>query len=226
MPYKKRTYKKKRYNRKSKRSMVKTIARVVRQINPPEHKYTVGNFFTNITDVANIYELVNWPIQGTEGYADDQNLTDTNGASRIGNQITVKNIQWKWTISIGDSLNYVRVILIQFMDNNILAGPLAGDIIADINNLPWIQPLNPLNRQRIRVLYDKTFNLQSGGVETITRTINVRPPLKTIRFTSNATAAYPAEIIKGKLYYLLVSDSSAIPHPKWQNTTRLCFTDA
>lgn len=217
--YKKRTYPLSQTQKRQVRSIVK-------RVNPPELKYTVGTFNTTISNVATIYELVNYPIQGVEGYADEQNLDSTNGASRIGNQITIKNIQWRWTITIGDAINYVRVILFQFMDSTTIVTPLPGDVICDVANNPWIQPINPLNRQKIRILFDKTYHLQSGGQETVTRKLNIKPPTKDIRFATNITAGFAAEVIKGKLFYLLVSDSGAIAHPSWQNTVRLCFTDS
>lgn len=224
-----RVYRKRRPKRTRKtykRSMVKTIARVVRRINPPELKYTCSYYYDNITTSPQIFELVNWPVQGVEGYNSDQNFNDINGAGRIGNQISVKNIQWRFTISPGDNTNFIRVIMFQFMDNSTVTVPIVGDILCNYGNSPWLQPINVLNRQKIKILFDKTYHIQTGGLSTITRTMNIKPPIKSIRFTRDTTAGFPAEIIKGKLYYLLVSDSGTIPHPGWINTTRLCFTDA
>lgn len=235
MPYK--TYNRKRFMKnRSKFSMKfrplnmkqkRQVKSIVKRVNPPELKYNVGNFGPQgVSNVPAIYELVEWPDQGTAGYTSDQLLDNTTGAQRIGNMIYVKNIQWRFTITLGDTINYIRVILFQFMDTTTLVTPIPGDVICDPTNNGFLQPINPLNRQKLRILYDKLFHLQSGGLETITKKINIKPLVKNIKFIGNTTAGYGADIIKGKLYYLLVSDSGVIPHPAWINTHRLCFTDA
>lgn len=230
MPYKRRTFKKRRTFRKKgmplnvkQKRQVRTI---VKRLNPPELKYTVGYFNQGVTNVASINTLVNWPAQGIEGYSSEQLLTNATGAGRIGNMIAVKNIQWRFKISIGDNINYVRVILFQFMDTNVLVTPIAGDVICDPTNSGHLQPINPLTKGKIKVMYDKLFHLQSGGLETIVKKLNIKPKLSNLKFTSNVTNGFGAELIKGNLYYLLISDSGAIPHPFFENTVRLCFTDA
>lgn len=230
--YAKKPFYKKRFT-KSKKSYAlnpkqkRQVRTIVKKANPPELKYNVGQFGPiGVSNVPAIYEFVEWPDQGTGGYISDQLLDSVSGSQRIGNMIAVKNIQWRFTISIGDNINYIRVILFQFMDNTTVVAPVAGDVICDPNNNGHLQPLNPLNRQKIRILYDKLYHLQSGGLETISKKMNIKPPVRNIKFSANTTAGYGAEIIKGKLYYLLVSDSGVVPHPSWTNTHRLCYTDS
>lgn len=223
---KRRDYKNKNKDHVLTESQIKQVTSLVRKVNPPELKYTVGYFQTGVSNVPNIYVLCNWPTQGVEGYGNAQLLDPTNGASRIGNAITIRNIQWKFCINLGDTLNYIRVVLFQFMDNNQVTAPVPGDIICDPLNNGYIQPLNPLNRHKIAVLYDELFHLSSGGLETIVRTMNIKPKSMDIRFTDNTSAGFTADIIKGNLYYLLVSDSGVVPHPLWTNNVRLCFSDS
>lgn len=123
----------------------------------------------------------------------------------------------------GDVVNVVRVIWFTWNEDSTISTPTAADILASTLTSPWDSPLNRPNLQRRRFtpMMDKRYNLSQEGRPQVLFNWTFRGkrlPHKRVTYTGAAVASF-------KIYFLVVSDSNAVPNPTINMSGRLTFTD-
>jgi len=86
------------------------------------------------------------------------------------------------------------------------------------------QPILWTNRTKIRVLYDKTYCLKprvTSGYDAKSFGFDINGGLSTIVFASGTTNPQ-----MGGIYFLAITDDSAISYPLISYASELIFTDA
>lgn len=231
-PRKKRTYRK-RYTRsglnKTEKKQVRAIAKRVDN-SMKDVKFSYYEFTTTISDNwTGPDAAVGWPAQTVQGFGNIADLMNTQ-SGRIGNSINLKSFDFSYTLYAGDSVNNVRVIIFQWLLDNTTV-PTVGDIVIGTGGAyDWLKPINYEYRRNFRILYDQVHGLSTnaGNNNTITRKLKFygkRLPVKKITFETNTAQGFSASIIKGALYYMLVSDSAVATHPRIEMNGFMRFTD-
>lgn len=232
-----RRYTKKRVTRRKPKTLSKPqqrqVAKIARRVDNQEKdlKYIQYDFQTNISDSwTGPANFLYYPVQGIAGYVDYQDLT-AGQSQRLANEITIKSIQFNYTLYQGDDSNVVRMIIFQWMQQDISNFPIVGDIVMGTGGTaPWLEPRNYQNKANYKILYDHTHNLSAaaGNNSVITRHVQLagKLKLKNLKASDNNTNGFGATLIKGNIYYMFVSDSSVVSHPSITMKVRLLFTDA
>lgn len=152
---------------------------------------------------------------------------------RDGNRINPFYMSLRCTIEPPNSLlandhyNEVRVIVFKWReDNGVTAPSVVGDILSTLGSsyvTPVLYPYSFVKRNQYKILYDKTYTLsptwafdssgnptnQWSRVGPITFRI-AKKLAGNIDYTSSSTLSGTGF---GNIYLLVVSDSSATPHP-------------
>lgn len=171
------------------------------------------------------------PAQSVAGYGTILDLANSQ-SGRIANEIEVVHIQWNFQIIGADSSNVFRIIIFQWMVDNSQDQPAVGDIVMGTGAFfPHLEPLNYQNKAKYRIMYDKTHQLSTaaGNDLTINRHVSFygkKIPVKKLKYTDNTQNGFGAYMVKGAIYYMLVSDSSVVSHPTINWKVRMLFTDA
>lgn len=145
---------------------------------------------------------------------------------RIGDDIEVSYIQFKYDWFIADSYNIVRVLVFQWALDDASTVPTVADILGTASGAaPYNALLNFNNRDKYKILYDKRLLLQStstGSVSTpfSSGTITCRPSHKKMLYNTGATTG------RYMIYTLLCSDSSAVGHPTISVIPRIVYRDS
>lgn len=144
-------------------------------------------------------------------------------AQRVGDRINLRKLFFDLEFNAADVTNQFRLIIIMWKVNSAYRVPQDGDILAHITtNLDHLHShFNWDNRDQFRVLYNKTFSLCSSSP---TQCKNMRKKIslkgKHIEFTAAGTDAV------NHIYFYIVSDSGATPHPTMQGYFRITYKDA
>lgn len=192
------------------------VARQIRSVT--DLKYTDATIaLTGILSTGLVYSGTQTLIRGANGF--DQ---------FAGNQITPTGFQMKFQAQNGGATpTFLRCMCVQWFDASVPTPTgLLQSLVAP--NGPIAAPL-VTNKSQMRVLYDKTYciNSQSGdGAVNGTSGVHGKfyipsSRLKRIRF--NATTA---AIQDGGIYTLFISDKTIAPNPSVTFYSRLSFTDA
>lgn len=147
------------------------------------------------------------------------------GSSRQSRKVYINRIKGRFLWTVGDSTNVVRLLLVRpkkdqttsFVPND------AFESNTGANAITWLtQP----NYKNMDVLYDKTWNLASaavGGLPTfVTDEFDV-PFHRTATYPLAANAAYPQPTNLSSAYMIVISDSSAVAHPRFAVETQVVF---
>lgn len=179
--------------------------------------YYKATVVTSITDVANIVDVTTVP----------RGVTATD---RIGQEVVLRALRLRLTMTVGDNTNFVRIIFFQwYQSTGIGLSPSVLDILEQttITGGPvpdYMAPIQQTTRQVFHVLYDRVFTLSIEG-DTAVRSLNFRIPLKYARKKINYD---PESAVSGSnhIFYLIVSDSGAVTHPNYSMTTEMYYDDA
>lgn len=149
----------------------------------------------------------------------------TTDSTRIGDKLVIRGLNIKYEVIAADSTQMVRVMLFQWHPNTQLLSPIMSDILVSTTLSTTNAPLanNVWDYQnQYTVLYDRVHRLDSleKASDIVRKNINLRYAKKTIVFYAATTAA------SEHIYMLVVSDSSAAPHPTIQYQTRLTYDDS
>lgn len=237
MPYKKKTiYRKKRRTYKRTNKVPVKIKKYVKSTieRRKEIKYISSNIDATQGHTADVFSLIAWPAQGVESFDDAENL---NGGSsnRIGNMITLRSIRFTFNVLPGDDTNLLRLIIFQWLapTEGVDWVPNLGDILAtnDGGTGQIYQPLNLYNKKNYHIMYDKVYNFAmiAGSKSQIFRRLmfyGKKIKVKNIVFNENNTSGFGAGILKGKVFYIMVSDSALAPNPSIAGNIFTTFTDA
>jgi len=172
-----------------------------------EKKYSASYTNVSVSSAGNVFGLT----EVTQGDTDQ---------TRDGDQLTLTSLQLRWQAIIGDTANYVRVIVFQWLANSVptinsvlLSLPLGGEVLS---------PYNHDTRYVFRVLYDKTVLLTNVGKPS-SEVYDVR----LIKFPRNRVQ-YEAGGTTGtnKIYCITLSDSGAVSHPAVNMYWKTNFKDS
>lgn len=174
-----------------------------------EMKYAIINTSYNATTTPGLYCLSN-TSQG-----------DT-GGSHIGDESTMKNLDFRMLVTCADATNAVRVVLFRWIPNIGYVAPGAGSVLKDATSLGNLTSCYLEDGEDMyKVMYDELFLLAAAGgnpeqvSRRIQRTFNLQCDFLT--GTSNSS---------NMLYLMLISDSGAATHPTVQFMSKIGFTDA
>lgn len=144
--------------------------------------------------------------------------------ARVGDQLTVTNLQLMLNMVFGDSTQNVRASVIQWTPNSLVQVPSIGTVFQAGGTNPIVSGFSITNEGPLfKVLYDKVFDMSSGGVGTVSRKLNFfgrRLAKKIIDQITGQTGGY------NHYYLYLVSDSAAVPNPTVNFYSRVIYKDA
>lgn len=148
---------------------------------------------------------------------------------RIGDTITLKSLYYNYSVQYEDSTNVFRIIIFQWMQDSSLNAPIVNSILeqSSATTQDYVySPYSMNNAQNYRILYDRTHLVQQQGTQIVHRKGYITKfPNRKIVFT-NASGGSVSNIKRGQIYVLTMSDSSVAPHPDWNATFKLNYTDA
>lgn len=152
---------------------------------------------------------------------------------RIGNQVMIKRIQFKTQVSVGDTFNTYRILIVRF-GHTVTASLGIQNILQNYSNTTPFQILGFFRRNapsKYKVLYDsgvKTLvgNGTSAQIPVTARSIAnhnivLKFPKGILVQYSDATASSETN---GFTYVVAVTDSAIAPHVGFQSMSRVIFT--
>ena len=89
---------------------------------------------------------------------------------------------------------------------------------------PVYAQFNRKTKQMYKVLYDKVHRVSNTGMEVSFRKVYITKMLKNLQLVSPTNIYH--NVIKGEIFCLISSDSSAVSHPEFVWQYRLNYTDA
>lgn len=200
------------YSRKPlSKAQVGAVAKVVKsQLNKvSEKKYKTTELANIDADSTPVVTLINPPAQG-----DGQN-------SRDGDSLYITSLSGKIRVEVGATNTHVRLILIQWFEDNNVDVPVAADILEDLTT-PELAQYNIDNKRKFRVLYDRSFLNNSGAVNTLHLSNFMlsgnKIPMKKMQFNAGATTGVGQ-------FYLLSMGSSADATDTYSAYIRMRYRD-
>ena len=171
--------------------------------------YDIGGGPT-VSSVANITHLTPLP----QGSGQSQ---------RVGNEIVCSHAELSYELAIGDTINWIRVIMFQWHEDNGISVPTTPDILFTPASTNFGMNLYHFDeRHRFKILFDKVHRLEANslGSTIFVKDLRIKIPHKTLTYNGSATNG------QNQLYLWVVSDSALAAHPAiiWQ--ARLLYRDA
>lgn len=178
-----------------------------------EKKNVDSSQATSIANTGSILSL------GLDGLA-----TGTNQLSRVGNEIYLKSLYIKGKVTIADTTNVVRVMIVQWMKETASFTALQQILFNNsIAGFTWESPYAKEQAGNFKIIWDRTFNLTNVQAPIILfRKRLTRGFKKNIRYNSQIGGNL---VVKGALFLVALSDSLAIPNPGIDFETRINFVD-
>lgn len=147
---------------------------------------------------------------------------------RIGDKIKVKRMHIRGGIGPGDEFGLVRVIFFQWFPNSI---PTAGSILltGPSGNIDQFSQYSHDLRDEFSILSDITYHLEGNGTaNTAPYTSNsqylfnftLKPTNRDVQFLGSGTTG------TNKIWWLGLSDSTAVPNPFISFQAKTLFTDS
>lgn len=215
--YKKKFYKKKKFvpRRRYKRTNVQSLVKktVHKELNRNlETKFTMTALTGNIGNSANFNRIA------TPGVG-------TSDSDRTADTIMIKSLYIDYSFIADDSTNLIRFIVFQWYQDSSLNPPIAASILESSSFSQVQAPYSMNNAQNYRILYDRTHTLSTAGSNEVihVKKYLTKIPCRKLVFTNSS--ANSANIKKGQIYVLEVSDS-ALSGPALSCVCKLNYTDA
>lgn len=204
----------KKYTKMVKKDKAVTKSQVKKMIvGQLEKKYWDISVSQTVDSVGSVVALSNVP-QGS----DDQ--------SRDGEQIRLLKSTMRLIFKNVDNTNFLRVLIVRWMDNTNLALPTIPQVLQGSASLaPGIlSDYNYDNKRakQFQVLYDKVLTASNAGPAILFKYDKTYYPTIPINFTDLNAQNHGT----GKLYLMLLSDSATTAHPTFDMFHRLVFHDA
>lgn len=133
-------------------------------------------------------------------------------------------LRYAWTmgplLGAGDGTNICRTIVFQWLDTGV---PAVGVIL---QNLSPLSPINIDNRQNINVLHDNLTSLcQQGGAALAYDAKAFKVYIKGKKFVTIDYQNAAANLTKGGIFMLNISDSAVVPAPNILIYSRITYND-
>jgi len=144
-----------------------------------------------------------------------------NESQRIGSAIKPISLRGKFGVVGVDNVNAVRILIVQWNDDDAIFGPTLARIFQDPINSPWLGTLNENNMTggMFTVKYDRLFTTSLNGQNAFSVNFHTKK-LRKVDYLGSATTGY------GNLYLIAVSDSAIAGHPTLAYQMRLSYTDS
>jgi len=181
----------------------------------PERKYIDNDLLINISTIAFAANSPGSSGAATLGLVNGLGQ-GTDATQRLGRKVMLKSIQWRWaqtlassaagTADAGRAGGTVRHVLVYDSQSN-GAAPTAADVFQLDAPKLMTSPLNLSNRERFKVICDKTMHLDTESFDT-----NYRKFFKKCNYPmifNSGNAGTIADIQTGGIYGFWMSDSQA-----------------
>lgn len=143
-------------------------------------------------------------------------LTPIPTTARAGEQIKCFSMFMRYTVTLADATNIVRVVLFSDKESN-GSVPSVANILAPTVGV--LSPMNADNRQRFKVHHDSTYALGSGHEVVATKVYKRYGRVMSTTLGATTPRA-------NHLYLLVIDDSNAASHPTVEYFSRLSYSDA
>lgn len=153
----------------------------------------------------------------------------TSSSNRVGDEITITKLDFKYNIIVADTTNLVRVVIFKWNNDDGQYSPIVGSIVASGYTAQGFSALFNYNWDNLKagdfeILYDKCHQLCTNGEQGQVHTVQLwgrgLGSTPKIQLNSGATTG------KGRYGLLYISDSAAVSHPSIAYSCRLTFKDA
>lgn len=212
------TRKGKRRRRRFKRKMDKRMAAIARvEID----KHTLGQESKHF-DVPNA--LVPFSISTVPAIQGLNAITTGTGANaRVGDEVRPKGLQIRFRWDLGDATQLCRMLLVVFKDQT-TTPPVLSDVLeaaGAIENL--YSPYKINGSKKYRVLHDQLLSATAVTSENQYSLVTIGPKMlgKSAKWTDGTGTNHKS----GGVYLMLMSDSSATPHPSFSFYSRYRYVD-
>lgn len=206
--YKRKAKFRRRYRRK--RKVGKTVKRFVKaQINKNlEYKYHTAYYNpSSIPNNGTVTALINI----------SQGLLDI---ERVGDEIKLRTITFRYTVTVADNHNFLRFIIFQFKTSNVF--PPSVSSVLNGTSPTHLSQYNVDNRSNYQVLYDRTHVMDTDDpAKIITGRVNMKYCKRKLQFIAGSPTQGT-----NMIYALAISDSSAAPNPSIIGEINFWYTDA
>lgn len=210
MVFRKKRYLKKRVYRKRKNYIPKSYKRFVTKTLAKRVEYKYHTAYYNQPSVLNngvVINLIDIP----------QGVLDT---ERIGDQIRLATITFRYVVTVGDNFNFLRLIIFQFKSNNSFNPAVSA--ILNGTAPTYLSQYSVDNNQTFQVLYDRTHRLDTDDpAKVVIGKCNMKYCKRKLQFQagSNTTGT-------GMIYALAISDSGNAPNPGIQGEFNFWYSDS
>lgn len=148
-------------------------------------------------------------------------------SQRNGNSIYMRSIQGRWTATAADGTNIVRVLVFQYYDDTLLGSGDVDKVLDTTGGVGAVHaPYNHANTRsgKLKILYDKTVSLVDSTEKQLSNPHKFMiTKLKKRRCVwEDGTATIPEN---NGLYWMNLSDSTAVSHPLVNYHARLRYND-
>ncbi|AXH74390.1 MAG: capsid protein [Cressdnaviricota sp.] len=147
--------------------------------------------------------------------------------NREGDRITLKSIIFRFGLIAADTTNFVRVMLVQWLQNDAATAPTIAGIYNSTFTAQPYATFAPFNKSAAGYqwvpLYDKTFALSLNGnacskhIAKITPRHFKKKAKAMIQYNAGATTGV------GKIYVILISDSGVAADPTITGVMQIRF---
>jgi len=160
--------------------------------------------------------VLNLSVSNTGTFTDLTALSvGTNGITRIGQSVNLKDIRLKSQSIVADTTNGIRVIIFKWFPSNTADVPSASELL--LNSSSYISNFLPYKPSRFKILYDNYF------------TLDTYRPIKDhdVKVKLSGSAQFDLSVDTGShhIYHFVFSDSGAASHPSYAADILLRFTD-
>lgn len=186
---------------------VNALERKVKQ--EAEVRYFDQLQIASVSTTGNVV-LLNGLTQGDQGF------------QREGDWVTNKKLKVKGNMVAGDTTQIMRVMIIADWQSNGVAPTIAQILDISIITPPTLAYRNMEYVERFTVLHDEFYSLVTGA-DTQQRLFSINLNLNIKTNYSLGTAGTIADISRGAIFLILLSDSNAASHPGMNVGSRLKF---
>lgn len=153
----------------------------------------------------------------TPGIADLSLITvGTTDQTRIGDEVYLRSFQFRYHFVVADSYNICRIIFFQWHQDD---SPVAADILGD-TAYPVLSPYRKDTKGHYTILYDKTHALDTYHTVEHAKGFISKAFKKKIRYDAGTTTG------QNKLFFIHMSDSSAVTHPTLYLESQINYMDS
>lgn len=147
------------------------------------------------------------------------------GGTRQSRKVYINRIKARFLWTVGDATNVVRLLVVR-PKREFNTSFVPNDAFESNTGANAITYLTQANYRNMDVLYDKTWNMASATVGAlpsfVTDELDI-PFHRVATYPLAANASFPQPTNQSAAYMLVISDSTAIAHPRLAVETQVVF---